>query len=255
MILGVRTIDLTGHGRCDITGQRFGRLVAIRLAERIDVPNSSNTISIWECVCDCGVTKRFRYGHLQSGATKSCGCLNRESPHRIKHGHARRGCITPELTAYRGARTRCNNPKSDFYYCYGGRGIEFRFKSFDEFYAELGDKPEPKRLYSVDRIKTDGHYEPGNVRWATNEQQRWNSRKGSNNISGFKGVRRHQNRWQSSITLNGKQVCLGSYDSPLVCAILYDNAARRRSGEFAHINFPSLTSLFAAVEKGGVCQS
>ena len=46
--------------------------------------------------------------------------------------------------------------------------VEFRFKSFDEFFAELGPRPDG---CSVDRIDTLGHYEVGNVRWATVLQQ------------------------------------------------------------------------------------
>lgn len=43
------------------------------------------------------------------------------------------------------------------------RGIEFRFESFDEFFAEVGRRPTPK--HSLDRIKNNGHYEKGNVHW------------------------------------------------------------------------------------------
>jgi hypothetical protein len=53
--------------------------------------------------------------------------------------------------------------------------VEFRFKSFDEFYVELGPRPEGK---SLDRINPWGHYEPGNVRWATHKEQCNNRRKG-----------------------------------------------------------------------------
>ena len=42
--------------------------------------------------------------------------------------------------------------------------VEFKFNSFDEWYAELGPRPDGM---SVDRIDNDGHYEPGNVRWAS----------------------------------------------------------------------------------------
>lgn len=46
--------------------------------------------------------------------------------------------------------------------------VEFRFLTFDEFYNELGQRPDG---HSVDRINPLGHYEKGNVRWATAAQQ------------------------------------------------------------------------------------
>lgn len=59
---------------------------------------------------------------------------------------------------------RCINKHHSSWKHYGGRGIEFRFSSFAEFFAELG--PRPKGL-TLDRIDNDGHYEVGNVRWVT----------------------------------------------------------------------------------------
>lgn len=51
--------------------KRFGRLVAIE-------QTTKNNRSAWLCQCDCGNTKIVRADHLQSGAVKSCGCLNAE---------------------------------------------------------------------------------------------------------------------------------------------------------------------------------
>jgi hypothetical protein len=83
---------------------------------------------------------------------------------------------SPEHTAYLGARTRCTNPNTKHWKHYGGRGIEFRFKNFPEFIQSLGGlRPSPK--HSVDRINNDGHYEPGNVRWATPKEQAANTRR------------------------------------------------------------------------------
>jgi hypothetical protein len=72
------------------------------------------------------------------------------------------------------AKTRCNNPRCKDYPDYGGRGIEFRFVSFEEFFEHIGKRPSPK--HTLDRIEVDGHYEKGNVCWATRKQQRANQR-------------------------------------------------------------------------------
>ena len=76
--------------------------------------------------------------------------------------------------AYTDAKRRCESEKSPRYKYYGARGIEFKFNSFEEFFAELGEKPKPS--YSLDRIDNDGHYEAGNVRWASKSEQVSNRR-------------------------------------------------------------------------------
>lgn len=82
--------------------------------------------------------------------------------------------FTPEHDAYLNARRRCTNPKHDKWKDYGGRGIKFLFTSFKQWFAELG--PRPSQKHSVDRKDNDGHYQPGNVRWATKEEQMANRR-------------------------------------------------------------------------------
>ena len=71
---------------------------------------------------------------------------------------------------------RCHNERNPNFKHYGGRGIvvcdQWR-KSFAAFYADVGDRPEGK---SLDRIDNDRGYEPGNCRWATQAEQRRNTR-------------------------------------------------------------------------------
>jgi hypothetical protein len=58
---------------------------------------------------------------------------------------------------------------------YGGRGIEFNFTSLEQFALELGERPTTK--HSLDRLDNDGHYEPGNIKWSTWQEQILNQRK------------------------------------------------------------------------------
>lgn len=92
-----------------------------------------------------------------------------------------------EVTAYRAARDRCRNPKNPAYHNYGERGIEFRFTSFREFWDCLGPRPQgmtgKNATYSLERIDNNGHYEPGNVKWATRKEQCNNKRTNRKNYS------------------------------------------------------------------------
>lgn len=152
----------------DLTGLTVGRLEVKDMVGRGDAGQS-----IWRCICACGNTTEVYYSHLRcKRPTLSCGCLLRENHSNLRHGMS----YTPEWTSFHGAKKRCNPEFAKKHPDYGGRGIEFRFKSFEEFFAEVGPRPEPKFSYSLERIDNDGHYEKGNVRWATKKQQARNRR-------------------------------------------------------------------------------
>lgn len=58
----------------DVTGQRFGLLIAIRPTGKLEPSNGAH---FWECKCDCGGTHLANVNHLLMGRIKSCGCLKR----------------------------------------------------------------------------------------------------------------------------------------------------------------------------------
>jgi len=72
-------------------------------------------------------------------------------------------------------KQRCDNPSTNGYENYGGRGITYckRWESFENFLDDMGERPKGKTL---DRIDVNDNYEPDNCRWATAKEQAANVR-------------------------------------------------------------------------------
>ncbi len=153
-----------------LTGQRFGRLLVIGFAGV-----SANSHAQWHCLCDCGNGLTVEARILKGVRQLSCGCWKVECSHlNIRHGEAGNGKESTEYRSYQSAKKRCNTPSAAHYADYGGRGIEFRFESYEQFLEHIGRKPTPQ--HTIERLDVNGHYEIGNVKWATPAEQGLNKR-------------------------------------------------------------------------------
>ncbi len=190
----------------DITGQRFGRLVAV---SHVLIKGRNS----WFCDCDCGNKTVVEIYNLDKGVTTSCGCLYKKmvGDKFRKHGMS----STKIYILWRGMRNRCRNPNVKGYERYGGRGIKVdpRWDSFEHFLEDMGPKPSDE--HALDRIDNNGDYTKENCKWSTKCEQAQNRRKHPANNSGKTGVTwaKKEKKWKAYITANGKVTRLGFFVS------------------------------------------
>ncbi len=156
----------------NITGSIFGKLTVLGYAGK-ELTTNGNPHHYWFCKCECGNVTKVVACSLKAGKSNSCGCLSfwfNNKPAKTRVDGKRRKIYS----IWVGMRQRCENPKNKRFKYYGARNITVceRWKSFENFLADMGDKPEG---LSLDRIDNNKGYYKENCRWATQKVQCNNS--------------------------------------------------------------------------------
>lgn len=179
---------MRSHNFKDITGQRFGSLVAIRFV------GVSAGKTRWECVCDCGATTVKVYQHMVLGLTKSCGCLRKAvATERMRAMSTTHGLSqTKWWKVWSSMMRRCYNTSATRYARYGGRGIAVceRWHDAVKFFEDMGEPPENM---TIERVDNNGNYSPNNCRWASYVEQ--NNNRSTTKFIEFLGERLSGAQW------------------------------------------------------------
>lgn len=160
---------------CDVPiGTVFSRLTTIGVPFAVRSLPCGKRHAAVVVQCECGTVIVARVPALRSRKVRSCGCLARDlPPSGLRHGQS----STRLYRVWCGIRDRCGNPRSTVYHYYGGRGIRVcdEWQRFEAFQAWAEQNGYAEGL-QIDRINTDGNYEPQNCRWVTQVQNIRNRR-------------------------------------------------------------------------------
>lgn len=145
----------------NLEGKRFGRWT-------VQSPSHvKKGYWYWVCHCVCGTVRTVNGRLLRNGQSGSCGCRG----HNWKHGMTK----TRTFKSWESMLGRCRNKNDPSYQNYGKRGIKVcrRWLSFENFFADMEERPEGT---SLERRDNDKNYEPNNCYWATPTEQQRNKR-------------------------------------------------------------------------------
>lgn len=188
----------------DLTGQKFGRLTAIRQAGSNKQGNA-----LWLCKCECNDEKEIiiRGINLRNNHTQSCGCLQKEvvRERSTKHGHNTKDGPSQTYGTWVGIIQRCTNLNYSEYKYYGGRGITVckRWLKFVNFLEDMGEVP---KGHQVDRIDNDGNYCKSNCRWVTPKQNSRNKR--NNHLITYKEKTQCISAWAEELDINSMTIVM-----------------------------------------------
>jgi len=126
---------------------KYNQLTAIKFDHR----DKHNNL-YWLFKCDCGNNKIIRVNSVIRGITKSCGCLYKS----MKNAHRTHFMSkSPEYKVWENFIQKCNNPNNYYYEKNKKQKIKIcnRWNRFENFYKDMGEKPEGYKFIRIDNEK------------------------------------------------------------------------------------------------------
>jgi len=155
----------------DIIGKKFGEWTVLSFEGMF------NRVNKFKVKCSCGNESISDFIALTRGKSTKCrscarkiSCSGKNNP-SFRHGYS--SINHPQFHMHyiwSSMKQRCNNPKTNNYHRYGGRGIKVCKEweeSFENFLKDMGERP---LGYSIDRIDNEKGYQPDNCKWVTKEE-------------------------------------------------------------------------------------
>jgi len=140
---------------------RFGKLTVLDITPTYGEDSRGHRLRYIKCKCDCGKLLAITYNNLITGNSKSCGCARKG---RTTHSKSN----TRLYRIWFGMLDRCRRITCKNYHNYGGKGVSVctQWKTFQAFETWAMSSGYAEHL-SIDRIDSEGNYEPLNCRWLT----------------------------------------------------------------------------------------
>ena len=159
--------------------------------------------STWlNCQCECGNMKVIRFDYLVNGRTKSCGCYRKDNARKqSKELEIHHLSNTRLFEIYRAMKRRCSEHDNKDYKYYGGRGIRVcdEWLNSLESFAKWSYANGYNDTLTIDRIDSNGNYEPSNCRWVDNTIQANNKR--NNIFLEYNGKKKTIAQWSRDLNI------------------------------------------------------